>query len=127
MKNGKKLAIGTVVGAVTGFAAGILFAPKSGKETRKDIKNAVEKAVKKVHEEAEQLLAQAKKIKNSLSAKAKAELSKIEQRVRSARDKVAGSAKKAVGKKDDKDLQAALTEANEAFEHLKKFLKNASK
>jgi len=127
MKNGKKLAIGSVVGAVTGFAAGILFAPKSGKETRADIKNAVEKAVKKVHDEAEQLLSQAKKIKNSLSAKAKAELGKIELRVRSARDKVTGSAKKAVDKKDDKDLQAALSEANEAFEHLKKFLKNVAK
>lgn len=35
---GKKLAIGAIVGAAVGVVAGILTAPKSGKETRDDIK-----------------------------------------------------------------------------------------
>lgn len=35
-----KLAFGAVVGAVAGFVSGILLAPKSGKETRDDIKKA---------------------------------------------------------------------------------------
>lgn len=33
-----KKALGIVAAAATGFVAGILFAPKSGKETREDIK-----------------------------------------------------------------------------------------
>ncbi len=37
-KNTKKLAIGTLIAGAAGFLAGILTAPKSGKETRADIK-----------------------------------------------------------------------------------------
>ena len=33
---------GTIIGALVGAAAGVLLAPKSGKETRKDIKNKVQ-------------------------------------------------------------------------------------
>ena len=35
---GGKVALGVAVGAVVGAAAGVLLAPKSGKETRADIK-----------------------------------------------------------------------------------------
>jgi len=37
VQNAKRLAIGIGAAATAGLAAGILFAPKSGKETRKDI------------------------------------------------------------------------------------------
>lgn len=37
-----KLAIGAILGAAVGIAAGILTAPKSGKETRQDIKRKAE-------------------------------------------------------------------------------------
>lgn len=37
MKSSKKFILGAALGAVAGAAAGILFAPKSGKETRKII------------------------------------------------------------------------------------------
>lgn len=36
-KNGGKFVIGAMIGAAAGAIAGILFAPKSGKETRKEI------------------------------------------------------------------------------------------
>ena len=48
-----KLAIGAVFGAVAGFVTGVLLAPKSGKETRKDIKGAALKAKNNVVDEAE--------------------------------------------------------------------------
>ena len=44
---GKKLAIGTVVGAVAGVIVGVLMAPKSGKQTRGDIKKRAEQLKKK--------------------------------------------------------------------------------
>ncbi|MGV9001698.1 MAG: YtxH domain-containing protein [Candidatus Saccharimonadaceae bacterium] len=34
-----KIAFGAVFGAIAGFVTGVLIAPKSGKETREDIKN----------------------------------------------------------------------------------------
>ncbi len=33
----RKIAVGTIIGSVIGVASGLLFAPKSGKETRDDI------------------------------------------------------------------------------------------
>lgn len=33
----RKIAVGTIIGSVIGVASGLLFAPKSGKETREDI------------------------------------------------------------------------------------------
>jgi gas vesicle protein len=51
--------VGTAFGAIGGFVAGILTAPKSGKETREDVKretqkvvDAAEKQVKKVAKNA---------------------------------------------------------------------------
>ena len=56
-KNRKKAARNTATGLGLGVAlgaiAGLLFAPKSGKETRQDIKVAAEKAAQVVKEAAE--------------------------------------------------------------------------
>jgi gas vesicle protein len=38
MKKGTDLALGAIIGAAVGVVAGVLTAPKSGKETRDDIK-----------------------------------------------------------------------------------------
>lgn len=43
---GGKFLLGAALGAVAGAIAGIVMAPKSGEETRKDIKDAGNKAVK---------------------------------------------------------------------------------
>ncbi len=40
----KKFLLGATIGAIAGFVTGILTAPKSGKETRQDIKDASVKA-----------------------------------------------------------------------------------
>jgi len=48
-----KIAIGAMFAAITGFAAGLLAAPKSGKETREDIKDAALKTKGTVIDEAE--------------------------------------------------------------------------
>ena len=41
-KTFKKFALGALFAAAIGYIAGILTAPKSGKETREDLKNAAE-------------------------------------------------------------------------------------
>ena len=47
----KKVAVGTLLAAAAGYVAGILTAPKSGKETRGDIKDAAQKGVEKTEAE----------------------------------------------------------------------------
>ena len=42
-----KLALGALVGAAAGFVTGILTAPKSGKETRADLKQKAEEVKSK--------------------------------------------------------------------------------
>lgn len=49
----KKVLAGLAVGAVVGAAAGVLLAPKSGKETREDIANAAKQLPDKAKELAE--------------------------------------------------------------------------
>ena len=51
----KKNVLAAALGALVGGIAGILFAPKSGKETRGDIKEAVEKATVEIKEKAEEV------------------------------------------------------------------------
>lgn len=54
-KGVKKNILAAALGALAGGIAGILFAPKSGKETRGDIKRAVEKATAEIKEKAEEV------------------------------------------------------------------------
>ena len=53
--------LGAAVGAVAGAAAGILTAPKSGKQTRADIARGTKKAARKVKSESKKLAAKAEK------------------------------------------------------------------
>ena len=50
----KGVAVGAGVGILAGAVAGILFAPKSGKETRKDIKNYLHEMKDKIAVKLEQ-------------------------------------------------------------------------
>jgi gas vesicle protein len=134
-KTGKKLALGTAIAAGIGYVAGILTAPKAGKETRKDIQDAAvrtktqaEKNLKKIHSELNSLIdegtAKAKTAKNTAQAELKKAL------------ETAGTAKEKVrvllsaiheGDADDKDLQKAIKDAGKAIDHLKTFLVKDSK
>ena len=49
------LALAATVGAAIGGALGVLFAPQSGKETREDIKKALNDAKKEIGEKANQI------------------------------------------------------------------------
>jgi len=59
----------TVLGAAAaGFAAGILTAPKSGKETRADLKKKAEEAKKTAEQKAKQAKAAAKESAKTVKA-----------------------------------------------------------
>lgn len=129
-KTGHKLAIGAVVAGAAGFVAGILTAPKSGKETRKDIKDTANKAIaegekslKKLHSELNELIAKSTTKAKSIGEKASVE---IKEKINSA-----NKAKQKVreiltalhdGDADSKELKAAIAEAKMARDHLKNFL-----
>src|SRR5690242_13013587 len=89
----KKVAIGSTVAAAAGYVAGILTAPKSGKETRKDIKNAAdkgwaeaEKELKRLHTELDKVIAQAKVQGAKASGKASQELKVLLEKAKEAKD-----------------------------------------
>lgn len=99
-----KLAIGAAVAAVAGFVTGVLLAPKSGKETRQEIKDGADKAKKKASAEVEHL----KKEVSDKASKAKAAATEKVEEVKSKAEKVA----KDVSKKAD-DVKSRLEKAVE--------------
>ena len=127
----KRVAIGSVLAGIAGYLAGILTAPKSGKETRKDIKDAAskslaqaEKELKKLHTELDKIIKQAKANGDKLNAKAKVELDVLIVKAKDAKEKTR-EVLSAIheGGADNKELDKAIKEANDSIEHLKQYLK----
>ncbi|MFI5275238.1 MAG: YtxH domain-containing protein [Candidatus Saccharimonadales bacterium] len=126
----KKIAFTTLAAAAAGYLAGILTAPKSGKETRKDIKDTAkrsyteaEKQLKILHTELSQTLEEAKTKLGTLNGKARDELDAAMNVAKQGKDK-ARHILSAVheGEAEDKDLQVSIEEARASLEHLKKYL-----
>lgn len=130
-KSTKRWALGAMIAALAGYLAGILTAPKSGKETRRDIKDAAErsrleaeKQLKKLHTQMSQALAEAREKVTTAQGTAKKDLQK-------AIDKTAVAKEKARellsafhdGSAEDKELQKAVDEATKAIGHLRAYLK----
>ncbi len=129
----KKFAIGAIIAAAAGYVAGILTAPKSGKETRQDIKDATvrgvaeaEKQLKKLHTELNSVIAEGKSKMESVRGKGQEELNKAVKSAQVMKEK-ARELLSAVheGDADDKDLKKAIADAGKAVDHLKTFLKKA--
>lgn len=134
-KHSGRWAIGTLVAAGIGYLAGILTAPKSGRETRKDIKKAANKAVaesekklKELHSDLDKLIANGKKQASTASTKAKAELNKAISKAQAAKDKARGILSAVhEGEAADKDLDKAVKDAKAALDHLKQYLGSNAK
>lgn len=127
----KKFAVGTVIAAVAGYLAGILTAPKSGKETRSDIKEkatetytAAEKELKKLHTELGDLITEASEAVSKLKGKSKKELDDVIAKSETAKQKTRELLSSLHdGEAEDKDLQKAITDASKAISHLSDFIK----
>lgn len=125
-----KLAISAVVAAGIGYAAGVLTAPKSGKQTRRDIQKATVKAkkeaeakLKSLHSDLSNLISEGKRQAKATSSKAKSGFDEAINRAQTAKDK-ARQLLSAVheGEADDKDLQKAIDDVKKATQHLKSFV-----
>lgn len=125
-----KLAFGAVLAAGAGYLMGLLTAPKSGRETRKDIQNTAQKAkseaehkLKLAHSELSHLADEASKIAKNSKAKANAELKAALKQAETVRQK-ARELLSAVheGEAEDRDLQKALNDAKKSISHLKNYL-----
>ena len=130
----KKFAFGALIAAVAGYVTGILTAPKSGKETREDIKSATErgmaeaeKQLKKLHTQMNDLIAQgiekAKELRGTAQKDLNLAIDKASAAKEKARDLLSALHE---GGADDKDLKKAISEANQAIEHLKTYLSKQS-
>lgn len=135
MGKGKSFAIGAAIAGAVGYLAGILTAPKSGKETRKDIadkavqaKREAEKRLKSLHSQLNDLIDQAKKISVKVSGVAKEEGDKLLKAAIASKDKVRAVLSSVhEGGADDKDLQKAIKDANQAVDSLKNYISKHAK
>lgn len=127
----KKVAMGVVVASTIGFIAGVLFAPKSGKETRGDIKNTashvkseLEKKLKVIYKELNEVVTEAKVRYEKSSDIVKKDLGKLLDQAKISQEKVK-EILSAVrdGDSHDPELTKALNEAKSAIDNLKSYLK----
>lgn len=129
---GRKLAIGALLAAAAGYVAGILTAPKSGKETRKDLadkaedlKETAEEQLEHAHDELTNLLKTAKSKSLALGSKARTEFNEAVVGAKDAKNKL-NHLLKAVrsGEADDPQLNKALKQAKSAAKNLGKYFKS---
>lgn len=128
---GGKLAIGAAIAAAAGYVAGLLTAPKSGKETREDIKRkanevyvAAEKELKKLHTELNEKLAIANEKLGELREQGGKKFDEALDQAKKAKDKAREMLSSLHdGEANDKDLQKAINEATKAVENLRLYLK----
>lgn len=132
-KNTRRFVKGTFIAMAAGYVAGILTAPKSGKETRKSLQESTsrniteaEKKLKRMHTELGFVINDANEYLQSLKGKSKKEVQsavKVSKRAKEkARDVLSAVHE---GEVEDKDLQKALKDADKALQHLKQFLKKS--
>lgn len=129
---GRKLALGALIAGVAGYVTGILTAPKSGKETRKDIsdkagqaKQETEQALQSAHDEVTDLIQQTKNRAAGLKAQTRAELNEAVIRAKDAQKKAATLLKAVrAGSAEDPELDRALKQLKQAKKNLGKYLKS---
>lgn len=127
----RRVAIGSGLAAVAGYLVGVLTAPKSGQQTRDDLRAAAErsrieaeKELKQLHTELGKVIKDAKKGGGKLSARAQDELSDLIDKAKVAKEKTR-EVISAVheGDAEDQDLKRAVRNADLALKNLRKYLK----
>ena len=129
---GRNFAIGAVVAGAVGYLAGILTAPKSGKETRDDIadkagdiKDTAEAELASLQNELKELIAKTKDQTVALSGKAREEFNEAIVKAKDAQNKAANVLKAVkAGQAEDPELNKAIKQAKQATKNLARYLKS---
>jgi len=128
----KKVAIGSAIAGAVGYLAGLLSAPKSGKQTRQDladkaaeVKVSAEDQLQELNDELKNLIKDTKEKTVGLGSSARAEYNESMMKAKDAQNK-AGEVLKAIkrGEASDPDLDKALRQAKQAAKNLGKYLKS---
>jgi gas vesicle protein len=97
---GKKMALSALIAGVAGYVGGLLTAPKSGKETRKQLaeeaeglKESTEDQLQKANDELKVLIKDAKSKTVALSAQAREEFNEAVIRAKDAQNKASTTLK----------------------------------
>ncbi len=123
-------ALGSLLAASAGFLAGMLSAPKSGKEIRGDIKQAgdsvrsdAEKELKVLNIELNKAIKEAKNKSQDMSKKARSDADKLVLKADITNTKVREILSAMhEGDAEDQDLKRAVRNAKSALEHLKDYI-----
>lgn len=129
---GRKLAVGSAIAGAAGYLAGILTAPKSGQQTRKDIaakagdvKDDAEYQLQDLNDELKEMIKSTKAKTVTLSSTARAEFNEAVVKAKDAQNKSAQILKAAkAGGAVDPDLNKAVKQARLAAKNLGKYLKS---
>lgn len=127
----KRLAVAVGLAAAVGYVAGLLTAPKSGKETREDLKNAAktgmdqaERQLRNLSSELADLVEEARKRGADMNDRARKQLDDLVAQARDAREKAREVvAAVRAGDAQDDDLRLAVNQASSALNHLRDYLK----
>jgi gas vesicle protein len=127
----RKLAIGSAIAGAAGYLAGVLTAPKSGKQTRKDIagkaediKGDAQEQLQNLNDELKEMIKTTKLKTVAMSSTARAEFNEAVVRAKDAQNKASQVLKAAkAGEAEDPDLNKAVKQARQAIKNLGKFFK----
>jgi gas vesicle protein len=126
---GRRIAVGALVAGAVGYVAGILTAPKSGKETREDVANKVTDVkeetldqLQNLHTQLDDLIKKTKDKSLGLSSQAREEFNEAVVKAKDAKDKT-GTLLKSVkkGEAEDPELNKAIKQAKAAIRNLAKY------
>lgn len=127
----RALAAGTLIVGAAGYLAGVLTAPKSGKETRKDISGKANKALRDGEKRLKKMYTDLTGLVKEGEVRSKKAKGTANDQLKEAVDKgkIARSKAKEMlsaihnGEADDPNLQAVLEEVKLAKDNLVKYLK----
>lgn len=137
MAKGKKFGLGIVLGALAGVVTGLLTAPKSGKETREDLKNkagelkgSAERRLKDAHKELGKLSDEVKTKGKDLQGKAKDEVEELGKKADELKERVKAaitSIKSGDDDNDDATIDQLLKDLAALKDKIAAKVKNAAK
>ena len=131
-KTGQKVALGAAIAGIGGYFAGILTAPKSGKETRAELadktvelKDDASHQLQVAQDELGVVLKEAQSKTVALGSQAREEFNEALVRAKDAQNKTKTILKAVkAGQAQDPELNKAVKQAKLAKKNLSKFLKS---